>query len=272
MAPPPKVAEFPDRVELFKEKVPKKLSIPPPKVAELPKKVELEIVRLLPFEIPPPPYAVLPERVEFKIVRAPSFRMPPPPFWVAELPSFAILAESSELVTVTVPPVSFQMPPPLDAVLPEIVELVTVRVPELLKAPPLPEVFAPETVTPEMLRSPPESMEKMLKLRLVLPPSKPLIIREEEPGPLMVRVPTVVPVPVPVPEAVAFAFKMVGSEALTVLFRELSVMVPVMLKLMMSSPGVALASIIACRRDPVPESAVLETIMGVFEGVILSSR
>lgn len=163
-------------------------------------------------------------------------------------------------------------PPKVPAEFPESVEFKTLRVPELLKAPPLPEVFAPETVTPEIERLPPEAMLKILKLRLVLPPSKPLIIREEEPGPLMVRVPTVVPVPVPVPEAVAFAFKMVGSEALTVLFRELSVMVPVMLKLMMSSPGVALASIIACRRDPVPESAVLETIMGVFEGVILSSR
>ena len=188
----------------------------------------------------------------------------PPPFWVAELP------EMVELETVRVP--EFQMPPPEFAELSEMMELETVRMPELLKAPPLPEVCAPETVTPEILRLPPEAMEKMLKLRLVLPPSKPLIIREEEPGPLMVRVPTVVPVPVPVPEAVAFAFKMVGSEALTVLFRELSVMVPVMLKLMMSSPGVALASIIACRRDPTPESAVLETIMGEFEGVILSSR
>ena len=71
MAPPPKVAEFPDRVELFKEKVPRKLSIPPPKVAELSKKVELEIVRLLTFEIPPPLYAVLPERVELVTVAVP---------------------------------------------------------------------------------------------------------------------------------------------------------------------------------------------------------
>ena len=72
MAPPrptPCIAEFPDRVELFKEKMPLKFSIPPPKVAELSKKVELEIVRLLPFEIPPPLYAVLPERVELVRVR-----------------------------------------------------------------------------------------------------------------------------------------------------------------------------------------------------------
>ena len=75
MAPPLEVAEFPERVELFKEKVPPKFSIPPPKVAELPKKVELEIVRLLPFEIPfeipPPLYAVLPEMVELETVREP---------------------------------------------------------------------------------------------------------------------------------------------------------------------------------------------------------
>jgi hypothetical protein len=65
---------------------------------------------------------------------------------------------------------------------------------------------------------------------------------------------------------------MVGSEALTALFWESSVMVPVMLKLMISSPAVAFASIIACRRDPAPESAVVETKMGEFEGVILSSN
>ena len=151
------------------------------------------------------------------------------------------------------------------------VELVTVRVPALLNAPPLPEVIAPETVTPEIDRSPPVAMLKILKLRPLLPLSKPLMISEEEPGPLMVRVPTVVPVP-PVPEAVALTFKMVGNEAGTVLFWESSVMVPIMLKLMMSSPGVALARSMACRRDPMPESAVLETIMGEFEGVILCSR
>jgi hypothetical protein len=104
------------------------------------------------------------------------------------------------------------------------VELVTVRVPALLNAPPLPVVFAPETVTPEMLRLPPVAMLKMLKSRVELPPSKPLMVSEEEPGPVMVSVPTVVPVP-PVPEAVALASKMVGSEALTVLFWESSVMV-----------------------------------------------
>ena len=166
------------------------------------------------------------------------------------------------------------MPPPYLAELPERMELVTVKVPALLNAPPLPVVCAPETVTPDMLRLPPVAMLKMLKSRneLIVPEesSRPLIIREEAPGPLMVSVPTVVPVPVPVPEAVALASKMVGSEALTVLFWESSVMVPVMLKLMISSPAVAFASIIACLRDPAPESAVL--ITEKVEGTILCSR
>ena len=56
------------------------------------------------------------------------------------------------------------MPPPLLAVFPERMELEMERVPELLKAPPVPEVFAPVTVTPEMLRLPPELMVKILKL------------------------------------------------------------------------------------------------------------
>ena len=63
-------------------------------------------------------------------------------------------------------------------------------------------------------------MLKMLKLRFVLMVpeelSRPLIIREEEPGPLMVRVPTVVPVP-PVPEAVAVASKIVGNAPASVM-------------------------------------------------------
>ena len=83
----------------------------------------------------------------------------------------------------------FSMPPPKVAELPEIVELETVRVPELLKAPPLPEVFAPETVTPEMVKSPPALIDKMLKL-----PWLASIISEEAPSPVMVRVPAVPPV------------------------------------------------------------------------------
>jgi hypothetical protein len=49
-----------------------------------------------------------------------------------------------------------------------------------------------------------------------------------------------------------------------------SVMVPVIPKLMVSSPAEALASIIACRRVPAPASALEETVM--VAGVILSSR
>jgi len=66
------------------------------------------------------------------------------------------------------------------------VELEMERVPELLKAPPLPLIFDPETVTPEMDRLPPVSMEKILKL-----PWLPLILSEEAPRPVMVTVPAV---------------------------------------------------------------------------------
>jgi len=113
---------------------------------------------------------------------------------------------------------------------------------------------------------PPEAMLKILKSRVALPPSKPLMVSEEEPGPLMVRVPT----RPPPPEALALAFKIVGNEALPLLFWESSVMVPVMLKLIMSLPAVALARSMAARRDPVPESALVLTVKVV--GVILSSR
>ena len=80
------------------------------------------------------------------------------------------------------------MPPPKDAELPEIVELVTASVPELLKAPPLPEVCAPETVTPEINRLPPEAMLKILK-----PPRLPLMLRLLAPRPAMFTVPLVPP-------------------------------------------------------------------------------
>ena len=63
----------------------------------------------------------------------------------------------------------------------------TVRVPELKKPPPYfpnGREFDPETVTPEMERLPPLLMVKILK-----PPAVPLMISEEAPGPVMVRVP-----------------------------------------------------------------------------------
>ena len=95
-----------------------------------------------------------------------------------------------ELLTVRIPP-SLRIPPPAKpAVLPAMVEWVTERVPEFKKAPPLPVVFAPETVTPEMLRLPSVAMVKMLKSRLELPLS-PLMVRVEAPRPLMVQVPAV---------------------------------------------------------------------------------
>ena len=110
-----------------------------------------------------------------------------------------------------VPP--FWMAPPLPSVeLPEMVELEMETVPELLKAPLEAEVlFAPVTVTPEMERLPPVSIEKILKL-----PPLASMVSAEAPSPLMVRVPTVVPVP-PVPEAVAVASKIVGNAPASVM-------------------------------------------------------
>ena len=88
------------------------------------------------------------------------------------------------------------MPPPQSAVLPEMVELETSRVPELLNAPPLPprllyayplpEIFAPETVTSEMKRFPP-----LLILNILKPPLLPSMLSEEAPRPAIVTLPAV---------------------------------------------------------------------------------
>ena len=162
------------------------------------------------------------------------------------------------------------MAPPFKlVVLPEIVELVTVRVPEFLKAPPSPSTCVKRCSprrSPEMERLPPEAMLKILKLRdelLGFVGSLPLMVSEEALGPVMVRVPTVVPVP-PVPEAIALASKMVGSAAV-------KAMVPVtpVLKTISSLPGVVLARVIAASRDPGPEAAVFRTVIGA--GTILPS-
>ena len=123
------------------------------------------------------------------------------------------------------------MPPPTAFVaLPEMVELDIERMPKLRKPPPaVDELFAPETVTPEMERLPPEAMLKMLKLRALLPPSKPLMVSEEALGPVMVRVPAVV------------VEAMVGKD-----FNTLSkVIVPVTLKSIISLAMLALAVVMA---------------------------
>ena len=211
---------------------------PPLVVAELPESVELVRLRFPAFQIPPPAVPVeLLEKVELVMVPMPKKLKIPPPAKTAEL------LERVEFLMLRVAEL-LKMPPPFKAEeFPEMVELVTVRVPELLKAPPLPEDFAPETVTPEMVRLPPVSMLKILKSRLLLPPSKPLMISEEEPGPLMVTVPAVPP-----PLIGVVALIMVGND-----FNTLSrVMVPVMLKLMISSPAVLLAVLMASLSE-IPE-------------------
>jgi len=141
-----------------------------------------------------------------------------------------------ELVRVRAPLLLNIAPPKVPAEFPESVEFETLRVPELLKAPPLPEVFAPETVTPEIERLPPEAMLKILKLRFALPPSKPLIVSEEAPGPVMVRVPA------EVVEA------MVGR----VLKKRSRVIVPVTLKSIISLAEVRLAVVMASLSE-IPE-------------------
>ena len=68
---------------------------------------------------------------------------------------------------------------------------------------------------------------------------------------------------------------MVGSEALTVLLRESSVIVPVTLKLMMSSPAVALAKVIASLSEikVSPELTISKVVSTVIvAGLILSSN
>ena len=78
-----------------------------------------------------------------------------------------------------------KIPPPPDAEFPVIVEAEIKSEPKLLKAPPKPEeLFAPDTVTPEIVKSPRLATEKTLKLPLL-----PLILRVFAPGPVIVRVP-----------------------------------------------------------------------------------
>ena len=104
--------------------------------------------------------------------------------------------------------------------------------------------FAPETVTPEMERLPPVLMVKILK-----PPAIPLMISEEAPGPLIA----------------VLALIIVGNAAV-------KAMVPVtpVLKTISSLPGDALASVIACRREPEKASLVFRTVK--VAGTILLSR
>lgn len=191
------------------------------------------------FQTPPPLpplLAVLPKRVELVTVRVPELKMPPP---MGEK-----LPEIMELETVAVP--LLQIPPPrlplFGAELSEIVELETARVPEeFKKAQPFPEViFPPETVAPEIDKLPPDAMLKIPKLRLASP-LFPLIVRLEEPGPVMVRVPPVAVVTIE------------GS-------LELRVMVPVTEKAIESFARVRLAFNIACLREPAPESLLFITV------------
>ena len=141
------------------------------------------------------------------------------------------------------------MPPPtFPPEFPEIKEFVTVRVPRLLKPAPLPVVLAPETVTPEIERLPPEAILKILKLRLVLP-LLPLMTRAKAPGPVMVSEPALVVAAIvgsaPDPRVIVLTPFVNSEEA----------------KIISSLAEVELASVIACLNEPAPESAVVVTVI-----------
>ena len=258
--PPPLLlpAELPERVELVTLRVDEPeltvvLRIPPPTPrVVLPNKVELETVRVeLVLMMPPPPLvALLFEMVELETEMVPPLKLLiPPPKPEAEFPEMV----ESEIVS-EVP--WLKMPPPLVAELPEIVEAEIVRTPALLKAPPLPEVkFAPDTVTPEIVKLPKLATEKTLKLPLL-----PLMLSVFAPGPVMVRVPAEVAIAMagstPVRDIVAGP--LVKSEEA---------------KSIVSSPAVLLAKSIASLKEI--NASVADKSCRVFTvsaGVILSSR
>ena len=128
--------------------------------------------------MPPPKLdAILSDKVELATVVVPP---------VAEMPAEKrdVFEEMVELLTLRIPP-ELRIPPPAKPeVLPEIMELLTVRAPALKNAPPEPATFAPVTVTPEMLRLPPEATEKTLKL-----PELASMVSEEAAGPVIVNEP-----------------------------------------------------------------------------------
>ncbi len=149
-----------------------------------------------------------------------------------------------EFKTESVPALKIPAPPNVpETALPVIKELATARVPELLKAPPLLEVWAPETVTPEMDKSPPEAMLKILKL-----PWLPLIVNEEALGPVMVSEPA--------PEVAAIVGRAADPRVI--------VLAPFVnneeAKIISSLAEVALAASIACLNEPAPASAVVVTV------------
>ena len=124
------------------------------------------------------------------------------------------------------------------AVLPEMVDLLMVRKPALKKAPPpyKVEFFAPETVTPEMVKSPAPLMVKILKSPCVAWLAS--MISKEAPRPVIVTVPAV------------DAFWIFGNAAAKVIVKGL---VPeAKAKVMMSSLGALLARVMASLKEVRP--------------------
>lgn len=85
-------------------------------------------------------------------------------------------------VLLSVPFVRLKIAAPFEAVFPDIVELEIAREPKLENAP----LFAPVTVTPDIVKSPPTLMLKILKFPLL-----PFMVRDEAPRPLIVTVPAI---------------------------------------------------------------------------------
>jgi hypothetical protein len=170
------------------------------------------------FAIPPPLGPVFPEIVLLSITKEPELRMAPPVF-------DAVLPDSVLPVTVTLPLLS--MPPPMFALFPVITAELRVSVSpgNTETAPPEPDVLPPVMVRSATVTVCPFG-DPSTRKTVPLPP--PFTVSSVAPGPSMFS-----------------DLKMSGSWLATV-------MVPVMLKVIVSVPGKALACSIAPRRVQLP--------------------
>src|SRR5829696_6569029 len=204
--------------------------------------------------MPPPATAPLPEMVELLTVAVPPLDMPPPG---------PLLLEMVGLLTVTVPLELAMPPPPWEGLLLERVELLTVTVPESLNmAPPEPKgelleevELLTSSVPPPLYMAPPEPAGAPLcSVRLTRVSFAPLPTSntryELRPFISILALPPSMVSPAP--------SVMIGNCA------EVRLMVCPESdgsKLIVSAtPVVVSASIIACRREPSPESALVLTV------------
>ena len=133
----------------------------------------------------------------------------------------------------------------------------TVRAPELLKAPPLPVVLAPEIVTAETVKLALEPTLKILKLRASFPLS-PLMVSVVEPGPVMLKEPL---------------FAMVGNALSAKVITPVPPVKSDESNTMSSFATVPLAVVMASRSDtPVCTKASERVVTVIVAGVILDSK